>query len=339
MSRPRPSPPRRPRRPRIFVTQPVAQSAVARLRQVATIEINADASRIIGRRALIDAVRRCDILFCLLHDRIDASVIAANPGLRLIAAQSISPSNIDVEAATARRIPVTVVPPLTTEATADLTFALMLAVARRLVEGDRLVRAGKFPGAQSGYLIGASVYGRTLGLVGGGGLIGKAVARRARGFAMRVLYWTPRRKAASEESEAGLIYVPLDRLLRQSDFVSLHSPLTRETRHQIGGREFKLMKKTAFLINAARGAIVDEAALIGALAKKDIAGASLDVFEHEPKVAAALRRMPNVVLTPHLGSATREVREAMANVVVDNILAFLAGKAPPDCVNPQVLAL
>jgi len=332
-------PPRRPRRPRIFVTQPVAKSAIARLRQVANVKVNPDSSRIIGRRALIAALRRCDILFCLLHDRIDRGVIAANPRLRLIAAQSITPSHIDVEAATERRIPVTVVPPLTTEATADLTFGLMLAVARQIVDGDRLARAGRFPGAQSSYLLGANVHGRTIGLIGGGGLIGKAVARRAHGFAMRVLYWTPRRKPESEEREAGLNYAPLDQLLGESYFVSLHSPLNTETRHQIGARELKLMKKTAFLINTARGAIVDEAALIRALTKREIAGAGLDVFEHEPKVDKALRKMPNVVLTPHLGSATFEVREEMANIVVDNILAFLAGKKLPNCVNPQVFAL
>ncbi len=185
------------RRPRIFVTQPVAKSAIARLREVATVTVNPDASRIIGRRALIAAVRRCDILFCLLHDQIDAGVIAANANLRLVAAQSITPSNIDVEAATARGIPVTVVPARTTEATADLAFRPDACVARRVVEGDRLVRAGKFPGAQSNYLLGSLVWNKTLGLVGGGGLIGKAVARRAHGFGMRVLYSTPRRKSRS----------------------------------------------------------------------------------------------------------------------------------------------
>jgi glyoxylate reductase len=187
--------------------------------------------------------------------------------------------------------------------------------------------------------MGSFVWGKTVGLIGGGGLIGKAVARRAHGFSMRVLYWTPRRKPENEEREAGLTYAPLDQLLRESDFVSLHSPLNKDTRHQIGGREFRLMKKTAFLINTARGPIVDEAALVRALQKKQIAGAGLDVFEHEPKVDRALRQMSNVVLTPHLGSATPEVREAMANMVVDNILAFLAGHKLPNCVNPQVFAL
>jgi glyoxylate reductase len=318
--------------------QPVAKSAIARLRDVAAVTVNPDASRIIGRSALIAALRRNDILFCLLHDQIDSRVIAANPALRLIAAQSITPSNIDVEAATARGIPVTVVPARTTEATADLAFALLLAAARRVVEGDRMVRSGKFPGAQSGYLLGSFVWNKTIGLVGGGGLIGRAVARRAHGFGMRVLYYTPRRKSEDEEIAAGLAYAPLEALLAESDFVSIHSPLNKQTHHQIGARELKLMKPTAYLINTARGPIVDEAALIRALARKQIAGAGLDVFEHEPKVGKELRAMSSVVLTPHVGSATVEVREDMANIVVDNIVDFLDGKRPLNCVNPAVLS-
>jgi glyoxylate reductase len=181
-------------KPRVFVTQPIAESALKRLKALGTVKVYADDSRIIPHKALLAAVRKADILFCLLHDMIDRAVIAANPKLRQIAAQSISPSNIDVAAATKFGIPVSVVPPVTTEATADLTFGLMLAVARRMVEGDRLARAGKFPGGQSRHLLGSIVHGGTLGLVGGGGLIGKAVAKRAQGFSMRVLYWTPRRK-------------------------------------------------------------------------------------------------------------------------------------------------
>jgi glyoxylate reductase len=325
-------------RPNIFVTQPVAESALERLRAVASVQVFPDDSRVISKATLIAALKEADILFCLLHDNIDKAVITANPKLRHIAAQSISPSNIDVAEATARRIPVTVVPPVTTEATADLNFGLMLAVARRMVEGDRLVRAGKFPGGQSRHLLGSFVWGKTIGLIGGGGLIGKAVARRAQGFGMRVLYWTPRRKPVHEEREAGLTFMPLDQLLAESDFVSLHSPLNKETRHQIGMRELSLMKPTAFLINTARGAIVDEAALVRALAERKIAGAGLDVFEHEPVVDPALLEMSNVVLIPHLGSAVAEVRERMANIVVDNIIAILDGQRPPNCVNPEVFA-
>ena len=324
-------------KPRIFVTQPVADSAVKRLRALGSVKIFPDDSRIIPHKTLIGAVKKADILFCLLHDKIDKAVVTANPKLRHIAAQSITPSNIDVAAASSLGIPVTVVPPLTTEATADITFGLMLAAARRMIEGDKMVRAGKFPGGQSRHLLGSIVHGRTIGLVGGGGLIGKAVAKRARGFDMRVLYSTPRRKSEAEEREFGLEYVPLDQLLAESDFVSLHQPLNPTTRHQIGAREFGLMKKTAFIVNTARGPVIDEKALVRALKGKKIAGAGLDVFEFEPKVSDALKTMKNVVLAPHLGSATVEVREDMANTVVDNIQALLEGRAPPNCVNPQVL--
>src|SRR5262249_35854651 len=171
-----------------------------------------------------------------------------------------------------------------------------------------------------------------------GGRIGTAVARRARGFDMRVLYWAPRRKPESLERDIGLTFVSLERLLAESDFVSLHSPLNSETRHQIGANELAKMKKTAFLINTARGAIVDEAALVRALTERKIAGAGLDVFEHEPKIHPSLLKLSNVVVTPHLGSAVVELREKMANIVVDNILAILAGERPPNCVNPAIYA-
>ena len=324
-------------RPRIFVTQPVAESALARLRAVADVKVNPVSIRVMPKKALIAAVRKHDLLFSLLHDVVDRAVIAANPKLRAIASMSITPDNIDVAAATARRIPVTVVPPIVAEATADINFGLMLMVSRRMVEGDRLVRRSKFPGAQSSHLMGPGVYGKTVGLVGGGGRIGTAVARRAHGFGMRILYWTPKRKPETLEREFHLEYVPLDRLLAESDFVSIHSPHTPETHHQIGARELSLMKPTAFLINTARGQIVDEKALVKALAKGTIAGAGLDVFENEPKVPRQLVKMPNVVLTPHLGSGIVEVRAQMANIVVDNILAILEGRRPPNCVNPEVL--
>jgi glyoxylate reductase len=323
-------------RPRIFITQPVAPGAVERLKRVADVDMNPDSVHIPGKDEMLAAVRTHDILFCLLQDRVDAEVLAANPALRMVASMKITPSDIDVAAATARRIPVTVIPPMVTEATADIHFALLLAVARRLVEGDRLVRAGVFPGAQSSHLEGAGVSGKVIGLVGGGGRIGKAVARRAQGFSMHTLYWTPRRKPEAEEREAGLEYVPIDRLLAESDFVSIHAPLNPQTRHLIGERELRLMKPTAFLVNTARGPIVDEAALVRVLAERRIAGAGLDVFEHEPKVDPALLAMTNVVLTPHLGSAVGELREAMAHIVVDNILAVLEGKQPPNCWNAEI---
>src|SRR5262245_24765127 len=197
-------------RARIFITQPVAQSAIDRMQALADVEWNPDAVHIVSKAELIEAVREHDILYCLLPDQVDAEVIAANPALRMIATMKITPSDIDVAAATARRIPVTVIPPIVTEATADLHFALLLAVARRVVEGDKLLRDGVFPGAQSMHLEGAGVWGKTIGLIGGGGRIGRAVARRARGFSMRTLYWGPRQMLEIVERELGLDYVPLD---------------------------------------------------------------------------------------------------------------------------------
>ena len=323
-------------RPSVFITQPIAESATERLRSIADVAWNPDAMHTLTKDELCAAVRKHDILFCLLQDHVDSDVIAANAGLRAVASMKITPSDIDVAAATARRIPVTVIPPIVTEATADLHFGLLLAVARRVVEGDRLLRSGVFPGAQSTRLEGAFVWGKTIGLIGGGGRIGRAVAKRARGFSMRVLYWGPRRIPETEERELDLAYLPLDRLLAESDFVSVHAPLKLETQHLLGAREFALMKPTAFLINTARGPIVDEQALARALADRRIAGAALDVFEREPDVEPALVTMSNVVLTPHQGSAVAELREAMAHVVVDNIVAVLEGRQPPNCWNPEI---
>jgi glyoxylate reductase len=324
-------------RPRVFITQPVAQSAIERIAAIADVTVNPDSSEILPKAQLIEAVRNCDILFCLLHDTIDHAVIAANPRLRAIASQVVTPDRIDVESATQSGIPVTVVPPMVTDASADIAFALLLAVARRVVEGDAAVRKGVFPGAQSAYFLGSDVTGKTIGLIGGKGRIGQAVARRARGFDMRVLYCGPNRLPADKEKEIGFEFCPFDDLLAQSDFISLHAAMRPETHHLVGEREFGLMKPTAFFINTARGPIVDEAALARALEAGEIAGAGLDVFEHEPDVEPALLTMPNVVLIPHLGSAARDVRERMANTVVDNIVAIIEGQTPPNCVNPETL--
>ncbi len=323
-------------KPRIFITQPVAASAIERLRVVADVELNPDTLHKVTKSELLEKMPQLDVVFCLLHDKLDRDVIAAGTRLRAIASMKITPSDIDVAAATARRIPVTVIAPIVTEATADIHFALLLAVARRVVEGDRLLRTGIFPGAQSAHLLGAWVHGKTIGLIGGGGRIGRAVAKRAQGFSMRTLYWTPRRKPESEERAAGLVYVPYDQLLAESDFVSVHAPLNAETRHLVGERELRLMKPTAFLVNSSRGPIVDEKALVRALTERRIAGAGLDVYENEPQVEPELISMRNVVLTPHLGSAVTELRESMANVVVDNIMAVLEGRQPPNCWNPEI---
>jgi glyoxylate reductase len=321
---------------RIYITQPVASSAIERLRKVADVDLNPDPLHIATKDELLAAARTHDILFCLLHDRIGSEIIAANPQLRAVASMTITPADIDIAEATRRGIPVTVIPSLLLDdATADLAWALLLSVARRVAESDRLIRAGTIPGSQSCYMEGAGVSGRTLGIVGMGG-VGRASARRARGFGMRTLYYDPRRLAPAEETELGLTWTPFDRLLAEADFVSIHAKLTPETRHLISERELKLMKPTAYLVNTARGPIVDEAALVRALKERRLAGAGLDVYEHEPDIDPVFRAMPNVVMTPHTGSAITPLREAMANVVADNIIAVLEGRQPPNCWNPEI---
>jgi glyoxylate reductase len=324
-------------RPKIFVTQPIAASAVARLRAVGDVELNPDPLHIISRAELAAGLGRADYLVCLLHDRIDAELIAASPRLKLIASMAIIPAGVDVAAATARRIPVTTIPPLVTEATADLHWALLLAVARRVVEADHALRTGLFPGGQSEHFVGADVHGQTLGIVGLG-RIGEAVARRARGFDMRILYTKRQRLEAGAEAALGAAYVSLDALLQQSDFVSVHVALTRETVHLIGARELARMRPSAFLINTARGPVVDEKALVDALRAGRIAGAGLDVFEDEPRVEPGLLKLPNVVLTPHLGSAARATRDRIAAIVAENVLAAIEGRRPPNVYNPEIYA-
>ncbi len=323
-------------RPRVFITQPVAASAIERLREVADVDLNGDSLHIPDKTELLAAARSHDILFCLLHDRIDRDIITVNPDLRMVASMTITPADIDTAAATAQRLPVTVIPSsLLNDATADHAWALMFAVGRRIAEADRLVRAGIIPGSQSAYLTASGISGKTLGLVGVGG-IGRAVARRARGFPLRVIYHDPRRLPLDEESELGLTWVAFDELLQTADYVSLHANLNPKTRHLIGTRELHLMKQSAFLINTSRGPIVDEKALLDALTKRRIAGAGLDVFENEPGIDPVLLGLPNTVITPHMGSAVETLRAAMADVVVDNILAVLAGRQPPNCWNPEI---
>jgi glyoxylate reductase len=322
-------------RPAIFVTQPIAEEALARLRRAGDVELNPDPLHIITKEELLAVARRVEYLVCLLHDRVDGEVIAAASRLRLIASMAIVPAGVDVAAATARRIPVTTIPPLVTEATADLHWALLLAVARRVVEADSALRAGLFPGGQSAHFVGAEVYGQTLGIVGLG-RIGEAVARRARGFGMRLLYTKRRRLSPAAEAALGVTYASLDDLLRESDFVSVHVSLHPETVHLIGARELALMRPTAFLVNTARGPVVDEKALVDALRGGTIAGAALDVFEHEPSVEPGLLTLPNAVLTPHLGSAARGTRARIADIVAENVVAAIEGRRPPNVCNPEV---
>ena len=295
-----------------------------------------DSKEVLPRPELIARLRGKDGLICHIVSTIDDEVLAAAPTVKVVANVAVGYNNIDVDAARRRGVVVTNTPDVLTETTADFAWALLMATARRVVEADRFVRSGQWDRWLWDLLWGADVYGKTLGVVGFG-RIGRAVARRALGFNMRVMYQDAVPADAAVERDLRASRVELETLLRESDFVSLHTPFLPETRHLMNARTLRLMKRSAILVNAARGPVVDEAALVRALQEGWIAGAGLDVFEEEPKVHPGLVPLTNVVLAPHIGSATAEVREGMANSVVDNILALLSGKRPPNCVNPQVL--
>ena len=273
-----------------------------------------------------------DALLSLLSDPITKDVINNAPNLKIVANYGAGFNNIDVAAATARNIPVTNTPAVSTAATADLTMGLLIAVARRIVEGDKLTRAGGFTGWAPLFHLGVEVTGKTLGIFGLGN-IGKAVAKRAKGFDMPIIYHSRTRLSPEEEIKLGVTYVTFEELLTQPDFLSLHSSYSPELHHLIGMAELKKMKPTAYLISAARGQMIDEAALAEALANKIIAGAGLDVYEFEPKVTEALIPMANVVLAPHLGNATIETRDAMAEIAAKNIIDVLSGGSGINVVN------
>lgn len=288
--------------------------------------------RPLSKREIVRGVRKADGLISMLNDPIDKDVLAAAPSLQIIANYAAGYNNIDIKAASKRGVVVTNTPGVLTETTADLTWALILAVARRILEAEQLVRSGKWTGWAPTQFLGGDVYGKTLGIIGMG-RIGKAVARRAIGFSMKVIYTSRHRLPIEAEKQLSVQYRPLSQALSEADFVSLHLPLTEESHHLIDEKALRRVKPTAFLINTARGPIVDEEALIRALKEKRIAGAGLDVFEEEPHVSSRLRKMKEVVLLPHIGSASRETRLRMGFMVLENLLAFFSGKKPPNQVN------
>jgi glyoxylate reductase len=273
-------------------------------------------------------IAQADAVICTLMDRIDASLLGEATHLRIVANYAVGYDNIDLAAAHQRAIVVTNTPDVLTDATADLTWALLLAVARRVVEGDAWLRAGSWTGWGPTQMLGLDVTGKTLGIVGMG-RIGQAVARRAQGFCMPVMY-ASRHPCLTPPAGASWEYLPLPDVLRQADFLSLHVPLSSATHHLIGLHEFDLMKTTSVLINTSRGAVVDEDALVSALRAGKIAAAGLDVYEQEPAVHAGLTTLPNVVLLPHLGSATEETRVRMGLICLENIAAVLNGKPAPN---------
>lgn len=288
------------------------------------------------RAEVLKRVAGKDALICLLTEKIDRELLdAAGPNLRIAANVAVGYDNIDVPACTERKVAVTNTPGVLDETTADFTWTLLMAVARRLIEADRLARSGAWRQWNLDQLCGTDIWGKTLGIIGFG-RIGRAVARRAAGFRMRVIYNSTTRAPAEIERELNAEFMERDRVLEEADFVSLHVPLRENTRGLIGPAELSKMKRTSFLINTTRGPVVQEAALVTALEQGTIAGAALDVFEREPLISEGLRR-DNVVLAPHLGSASIETRTRMAMIAVEKVVALFSGKQPPTILNPEVL--
>lgn len=289
------------------------------------------------RDELLRRVAEKDALICLLTEKVNEELLELAPKLRIAATVSVGYDNIDVAACTRRKVVATHTPGVLDDTTADFAFALLMALARRIVEGDMWMRSGVWPGWNLDQLCGGDVFGKTLGIIGFG-RIGRAMAKRARGFDMRILYSDAKRADAEIERELQARHVELDRLLAESDFVSVHVPLLPTTRHLINAETLGKMKAGAYLINTSRGPVVDEEALAATLEAKKIGGAALDVFENEPKVPPALIGRKDVILTPHIASASVETRTKMAVMAVENVIALFEGRRPPNVLNPEVLA-
>ena len=319
---------------KVFVSYWLPDAPLNALREKYTVVVNEE-NRVLPSQELVAQLADADALLCV-GSRVDRTVLdAVGPRLKIVANWGVGYNNIDADYAAQKGIMVTNTPDVLTETTADLSWAILMAVARRVVEADSYVRAGQFQGFKPFAMLGADVWGKTLGIIGCG-RIGQAVGRRAQGFGMRVLYHNRKPLDKETESALGAHYMEIDALLKESDFVSLNVPLTDETHHLIDARRLSLMKPSAFLVNTTRGPVVDEQALLAALREKQIAGAALDVFEKEPAVTPGLTELPNVVLTPHIGSGSWETRTAMADVAVRNIVAALEGQTPPNLVNKPV---
>ncbi len=318
----------------VFVTRVIPQPGIDLLRSQLDVEVN-EPDTPLSTDQLRQQSIRCDGLVTLLTDRIDRDVMGAGERLKVVANVAVGYDNIDIPAATELGIVVTNTPGVLTDTTADFAFALVMAIGRRVVEGDSYLRAGRYTGWGIQLLMGGDIHGATLGLVGLG-RIGQGMVERARGFNMRVLYFDEYRQTPEREKELGVQYVDLDTLLSESDFVSLHTPLTPETRHLMNKQRLGRMKSSAYLVNTSRGPCVDEAALAEALREGVIAGAALDVFEEEPDVHEDLLKAPNVILTPHIASASIATRTRMSTMAAENCIATLEGHKPSNPVNPEV---
>ena len=326
---------------RVFVTRMIPEAGLTLLRKEAKVDVwPGPEDETPPKEEIIRGVRKANVLLSLLTEEIDRTIMEANPRLLGIANHAVGYNNIDVRTATELGIPVTNTPGVLTDTTADLAWALIMAVARNIVQGHQYVKEGRFKIWGPKLLLGMDVSPggsgkpKTLGVVGFG-RIGQAVFKRSKGFDMRVLAYDPFQKETIEQTE-GVEYRDLADLLQESDFITLHPALSEETHHSIGEKELSLMKPTAFLINTSRGPIIDEKALVEALQERRIAGAGLDVYENEPDLAPGLMECENVVLLPHLGSASRETRDKMATMAAMNALSLLKKERAPNTVNPEV---
>ena len=323
-------------KPKVHSTHPLFPAARAVLEAKCEVDYWVNPDRI-PRAEFLKRAAGKDAVVCLLTEKIDEEVLAAAKGVRIIANVAVGYDNIDVAACTRHRVAASNTPGVLDETTADFAWTLLMTVARRVIEGDQLARSGQWKGWDLDQLCGGDVWGKTLGLVGFG-RIGRAVARRAGGFKMRVIYSDAVRAPLEAEQELHAEFVDRDKLFATADFISLHVPLLPDTRHLISSATIDKMKPTAYLINTSRGPVVDEAALVAALEAKKLAGAALDVYEREPQVHPGLAGLKNVVLAPHIASASLETRTKMACMAAENVVAMLEGRRPPNILNPEVLA-
>jgi glyoxylate reductase len=321
-------------RPRVLVIHPILDPGPAILAEAGEV-INYPANGPLDEESLRQAVEGCVGVVSQLMDPI-RELVLSTPGLKCVSNVAVGYDNIDLAAATAYNVMVTNTPGVLDDSTADFAFTLLMATARRLVEGDQFTRAGRFGGWAIDMMLGTDIFGATLGIIGIG-RIGRGLARRAKGFNMRVLYYDPSPLSPADEEELGATRVDLGRLLAESDFVSVHVPLTPETHHLLSTQQFEAMRRSAILVNTSRGPVIDEAALVEALNAKKIAGAGLDVYEREPAVHPGLIALPNVVLAPHIASATVRTRSEMSAMAARNMATAVRGGRPPNLLNPGVI--
>lgn len=312
--------------PKVFVTRQIPEAGIKILREKGfEVEVS-EVDGVLPREVLLQKVKGADAILSLLTDKMDAELMdAAGPQLKVIANYAVGYDNINLADAASRKIIITNTPDVLTESVAELAIALIFAISRRVVEADQFMRDGKYHGWGPMMFLGNDLVGKTLGLVGLGRIGGAVAKRMAEGFGTKILYYDAKRNEELEK-KYNLQFVDLDTLLKESDFISIHVPMMPETRHLINAEKLKMMKKTAYLINTARGPIVDEAALVEALKAGEIKGAALDVYEEEPKMAEGLAQLPNTVLLPHIASATEETRSAMSELAAKNIIAVLEGE-------------